>query len=377
MDIRIIKPLQGSVLRGQVTMPPSKSLSHRALIAAFLSGCTAENLAGNTDIAATRGCLSALRTGGVLECGESGSTMRFLMPLSLVLRETAVFTGSPGLLRRPMEPYFNFFDAERLDNGYRLRGKLQPGRYPLKGNVSSQFVTGLMFALPMLGGNSEIILTSPLESKPYADMTVQVLSAFGIDIKEVSGGYFIPGNQKYRPCHYTVEGDQSAAAFWRVANALGAEIDCKGLNPRTVQGDSVMESIIQNHERVIDVRECPDLVPALAVLCCFGQGESRIVNAGRLRLKESDRLSTISAELNRLGAKIEELPESLIIQGVASLAGGDVYGHNDHRIAMALAIAAMRCRSPVTIHGAECTEKSYPRFFEDFKSLGGYYEQLG
>ncbi|MCL2004001.1 MAG: 3-phosphoshikimate 1-carboxyvinyltransferase [Oscillospiraceae bacterium] len=369
--------IQPGLLRGEVTVPPSKSLSHRALIASFLSnGGVVENLAENDDIAATRDCLDGIKTGGVLNCRESGSTMRFLIPLALVFREEAFFIGSGRLLERPMEPYARFFDMRRSEDGFAVRGKLKPGRFPLPGNVSSQFVTGLLFALPLLDGESEITLTSPLESKPYVDLTLQALTAFGVRIDAAPDGWAVPGRQAYRPCRYTVEGDESAAAFWRVANALGSEVTCAGLNPNSIQGDRVMTDIIRDGVRVIDVRECPDLVPALAVLCCFRDGESRIVNAGRLRIKESDRLSAVTLELNRLGARIAELPDGLVIQGVQTLNGGSISSHNDHRIAMALAIAATRCGGAVTIRGAECAGKSYPGFFEDFRALGGLYEYI-
>ena len=369
--------IQPGLLRGEVTVPPSKSLSHRALIASFLSnGGDAANLAENDDIAATRECLNAIKSGGVLDCRESGSTMRFLIPLALVFRNEATFLGSPRLLERPMEPYLKLFDARRFDTGFTLRGKLAPGRFSLPGNVSSQFITGLMFALPLLKGGSEIVLTTALESAPYVDLTLQVLKDFGIRIEPSADGWAIPGNQAYRPCRYIVEGDESAAAFWRVANALGSDIILSGLNHGSIQGDRVMADIIRDDTRVIDVRECPDLVPALAVLCCFRGGESRIINAGRLRTKESDRLSAIADELNKLGANITELPDGLIIEGKPDLNGGGVNSHNDHRIAMALAIAATRCRGAVTIDGTQSVYKSYPRFFDDYNALGGRYEYI-
>ena len=369
--------IQPGPLRGEVTAPPSKSLSHRALIASFLShGGIVENLAENDDIAATRDCLEAIKTGGVLNCRESGSTIRFLIPLALVFRDEAAFTGSKRLLERPLEPYLKLFGAERTETGFILRGKLKPGRFSLPGNVSSQFITGLLFALPLLDGESRIVLTSALESKPYVDLTLQVLNAYGIRIDSAADGWAVPGGQTYRPCRYAVEGDESAAAFWRVANALGSDVICGGLNPHSIQGDRVIENIIREDARVIDARECPDLVPALAVLCCFRDGESRVVNAGRLRIKESDRLSAIAGELNKLGAKITELPDGLVIQGAPALNGGNVNSHNDHRIAMALAVAATRCVGAVTIRGAECVSKSYPAFFEDFNTLGGRYEYV-
>ncbi|MDR0292823.1 MAG: 3-phosphoshikimate 1-carboxyvinyltransferase [Oscillospiraceae bacterium] len=385
------------LLRGTVTVPPSKSLSHRALIASFLAGRgTVKNLAENSDIDATRDCLDALRNGGICDCRDSGSTMRFLVPLALVLNGGGTFTGNGRLPERPMGPYFELFtqkgvSVERSENGFTLRGALQPGCYSLPGNVSSQFVTGLLFALPLLNGESTIVLTSPLESASYAALTLQVLSAFGIQIEPVPDGWCIPGGQAYRPCDYTVEGDESAAAFWRVANALGSAITYKGLNPHSIQGDCAMRAIIDGDIRVIDVRECPDLVPALAVLCCFREGESRIVHAERLRLKECDRLAVMAGELNALGASVTELPDGLIIQGLASpveenideaggeglhgrrplLRGGNAGSHSDHRVPMSLAIAATRCRAPVTIRGAECVEKSYPLFWKDFSALGG------
>ncbi|MEG1441921.1 MAG: 3-phosphoshikimate 1-carboxyvinyltransferase, partial [Oscillospiraceae bacterium] len=278
------------------------------------------------------------------------------------------------------------------DDFIRVKGHLKAGVYELPGDVSSQFVTGLMLALPLLEGNSKIVISSPLESKGYVDITIDVLKSFGISIKNKGYSEFIiKGGQKYKPTDYKVEGDYSQAAFFLVAGALGCDIVCDNLRENSVQGDKKILDIIDKlggkirklddggicavrtdvmHGGVIDARDIPDLVPIIAVLCSFCRGESRIINAGRLRLKESDRLLAISTELKRLGVNIIEGSDSLKIVGGDLLVPNTVSAWNDHRIVMAIAIGACRTEGSIEIVGAEAAvQKSYPEFFEVYKNL--------
>ena len=375
-------------LKGVITPPPSKSYSHRALIAAALAGAGSEltNLADSKDIAATRRCLEALAAPGnelpLLDCGESGSTLRFLIPVALALRGGARFTGQGRLMERPQKPYFDLFDEkdifyEQKDGVLTVKGALTPGEYRLPGDVSSQFFTGLLYALPLLNeGTSQIILTSPLESRAYVDMTVEVMEHFGVQVEETSTGWTVPGGQSYRPNVLTVEADWSQAGFFYAALGLGNDLDIRGMNPDSTQGDRIIvpyyEKLARDGDVELDVSQCPDLVPPLTVYAAVRTGTTRIVNAARLRIKESDRLATVTATLNALGANIEEHPDSLTIHGVDALSGGvSVDCCNDHRIAMMAAVAATRCKEPVTLLGAQCVDKSYPTFWKDYEALGG------
>ncbi|MEY8402412.1 3-phosphoshikimate 1-carboxyvinyltransferase [Oscillospiraceae bacterium 44-34] len=379
-------------LEGTVTPPPSKSQAHRAILAQLLAGGgTVSNLAASQDIEATRRCAAALKTEGdglpLLDCGESGSTLRFLIPIALALRGGGIFTGRGRLMERPQKPYFDIFDEkgisyEQKDGVLTVRGELKPGEYRLPGNVSSQFVTGLLYALPLLDGDSEIMLTSPLESRGYVDMTLEVLDRFGIQIEVLEDGYLVPGGQKYRPCDLEVEADWSQAAFWLAAGSLGNPVLTVGLSDQSTQGDRVIDEHFASfawgtwRTVEIDVSDCPDLLPPLAVMAAFHDGATRLTNAARLRLKESDRLATVTKMLTALGGQVEEGPDWLAIPGTRFLKGGTVDGANDHRIVMAAAIAATRCTGPVTILGAEAVNKSYPTFWEEYKRLGGEFDVL-
>lgn len=375
-------------LSGPITPPPSKSQAHRAIIAAALAEGESRigNLARSQDILATQSCMAALKAPGTglpaLDCGESGSTLRFLIPVALVLRGGGVFSGRGRLMERPQEPYFQIFQEKGVSYGQKegtltVSGTLTPGRYPLRGDVSSQFITGLLYALPLLEGDSDIMLTTPLESKGYVDMTLDVLARFGIGVEDRDGQSFhIPGGQKYRARSFTVEADWSQAGFWYAANGLGGSVKILGMDAASKQGDKIIApyyvKLCGPGEAVLDVSQCPDLVPALAVQAALRAGETtQIVNAARLRIKESDRLDTVTTELSKLGAKVAQTPDALVIEGVDRLTGGEVDSHNDHRIAMMLAVAATRAAGPVTIRGAESVNKSYPNFWEDYKSLGG------
>lgn len=394
-------------LKGTVTPPPSKSQAHRLIIAAALSDgfCKLSNVDLSEDIQATLRCMRTLDADAsadgtiirgadlvdgheepapeVMDCGESGSTLRFLIPVSLALKGGGKFTGHGRLMERPQEPYFALFREkgifyEQKDGVLTVRGKLTPGVYTLPGNVSSQFITGLLYALPLLEGDSEIRLTTDLESRGYVDMTLDALDKFGVKAEYDGKRTFrVPGNQYYQHQNLAIEADWSNAAFWYGARFLGCPVEIGGLDQASVQGD---QAIARFYEQMggkgsleLDVSQCPDLVPPLAAMAALRAGETTaIVNAGRLRIKESDRLATVTEVLNALGAQVEEYEDHLVIHGKEKLAGGvTVSGHNDHRIAMMAAIAAIRCEEPVTITGAECVKKSYPRFWEDYRRLGG------
>ena len=285
-------------------------------------------------------------------------------------------------MERPLEPYFELCGQDRItvkkENGtVTFDGKLRGGTYRLAGNISSQFITGLLFALPLVEADSRILLTTPLESAGYVDMTIQALAAFGIEIENTDNAEFrIRGSQRYQPHNCAVEGDYSQAAFFFVANALGSEVSLSGLREDSLQGDREILPIIKKMGTPlagmeIDVSQIPDLVPVLAVLATQAEGVTRLTNAKRLRIKESDRLHTTTQELQKLGAEIVEHEDELIIAGKTNLTGGVTCAHNDHRIAMALAIAATACSGAVTIQGAECVRKSYGNFWEDYQRLGG------
>lgn len=399
-----IEPAQ---LKGTVTPPPSKSQAHRLIIAAALSDgfCKLSNVDLSEDIQATLRCMRTLDAdasadgtiirGGdlvdgheepapeVMDCGESGSTLRFLIPVALALKGGGKFTGHGRLMERPQGPYFALFREkgifyEQKDGVLTVRGRLTPGIYTLPGDVSSQFITGLLYALPLLEGDSEIRLTTDLESRGYVDMTLDALDIFGVKAEYDGKRTFrVPGNQYYQHQNLAIEADWSNAAFWYGARFLGCPVEIGGLDQASVQGDRAIagfyEQMRGKGSLELDVSQCPDLVPPLAAMAALRAGETTaIVNAGRLRIKESDRLATVTEVLNALGAQVEEYEDYLVIHGRERLAGGvTVSGHNDHRIAMMAAIAAIRCEGPVTITGAECVKKSYPRFWEDYRRLGG------
>ncbi len=373
-------------LRGAVTPPPSKSQAHRYLISAALAGegSVLRNLADSQDIQATRRCLAQLKTDSPffphLDCGESGSTLRFLIPLALVLRGGGVFTGRGRLMERPQKPYFDLFDEkgiryEQSEGMLAVEGTLPPGVYRLPGSVSSQFVTGLLYALPLLEDSSEIVLTTPLESRSYVDMTLEALDRFGVAVEQKPEGFRVPGRQAYAPAEAEVEADWSQAAFWLAAASLGSAVSVEGLRRDSLQGDRAVVSHLERLERSgeaeLDVSDCPDLLPPLSAAAALGRGTAHFTNAARLRIKESDRLASITAALTALGADVEEGPDSLTIRGREQLAGGTVDCCNDHRIAMMAAVAATRCSGPVTLLGAECVAKSYPDFWKHYRMLGG------
>jgi 3-phosphoshikimate 1-carboxyvinyltransferase len=406
-------------LQGEITVPPSKSLCHRAIIAAGLSRgqSNINNIIYSDDITATCDGMKALGVeinkenenlnidganfgSGIqsdINCIESGSTLRFLIPIALLTGKAVTFTGRGRLCSRPLTPYYELFERGNISYSNKeglpltVCGTLNPGTFEITGNISSQFVTGLMFSLPLLKGDSKIIITTELESKGYVDLTIDVLDDFGIKIENNNySEFYINGSQEYKAIDYTVEGDFSQAAFWLVAGILGREIQCNSIDSDSLQGDRAIVDIIKamggdiavNKDKIvtkasktkgitIDASECPDLVPILSVLASLSEGTTHIVNAERLRIKESDRLKAMATELKKLGAQVEERQDGLIIKGVNSLKGGTVDSWKDHRIAMALSVASIKCTEPVIITNSDSVKKSYPKFFDDFKSLGG------
>ena len=403
MDIQITP----HSLSGAVTPPPSKSQAHRLLIAAALAAgtSTVENIAFSQDVEATLRCLTALGgsweqlapgtleitgIGGLsrekggelphLDCGESGSTLRFFLPIALAVAGGGVFTGHGRLMERPQGPYFDLFrekgiSYQQADGVLTVQGSLTPGEYRLPGNVSSQFFTGLLFALPLLKGPSQIIPTTPVESWDYILMTLDALAGAGIAVPEPrQGSLFQVSPHPYRSFDRCVEADWSQAGFWYAAAFLDNAVSVQGLRPDSTQGDKVVSDLYwrlaRPGDREIDVSGCPDLLPPLAVMAAGASGTTHFTGAARLRMKESDRLSTVRAMLTALGCRCEEGPDSLTVTG-GPLTGGTVDGANDHRIVMAAAIAATACAAPVTILGAEAVSKSYPTFWEEYQRLGG------
>ncbi len=405
-------------LSGSLRVPSSKSMTHRELIAAALADgeSVVHGVTPSQDIEATVRILSLMGakfiseeaeggltfhvSGGLskqdslleADAGESGSTLRFSIPLGLISGNEVRYEGHGKLPARPLTPYYGIFDEKQIsydnDKGLPLtvKGHLKGGVYELPGDVSSQFFTGLLFALPLAQEDSTLRSTTTLESKSYVDMTLDTLARHGITIHEKTPElYEIPGGQSYRNGIFSVEGDYSQAAFWLVAGIVGGEISLTGLSATSKQGDKAILEILQEmgghisedggtitakksdtHGTVIDAEDCPDLVPVLAALASVSRGRTEIIHAARVRLKECDRLHAMAVELTKLGARIEEKPDGLVIDGVENLTGGTVSSWNDHRIAMALAAISPKCTGDLTIEGAESVRKSYPGFWEDF-----------
>jgi len=367
--------LRPGKLAGEIAAMPSKYELHRLMIASHLAGMRLDGYPViSDDIAVTKECLQ--NTSG--NCRESGSTLRFLLPVMAALGMEVTFTGTGRLPERPMQPLVDLLrahgctiDNERLP--ITISGQLRPGTFTMPGNITSQYITGLLFALPLLPGNSEIVLTSPLESAGYVQMTLRTLKKFGVTIDETQTGWRIFGPQRYLStvnCQLSAEGDWSSAAFWLAANALGSDILVTGLDETSAQSDRAI-TVLLEHRGIMDASQYTDLAPIMAAVMALTPGEGRIVNGARLRLKESDRLHAMAENLNAIGGDVTELPDGLVILGKASLKGGEADSFGDHRIAMAMAIAALCCEGPVTLHGAQAVRKSYPAFWEDYQRLGG------
>ena len=421
-------------LKGEIVIPSSKSIGHREIICSGLASGKSiiDNISISKDIEATieglknfgakineipskfqeRCAFSIEGTDGkinlknkIIDCKESGSTLRFLIPLGILSNEKIIFKGHGKLIERPLDPYFEIFNEKRIayktfndkiNLPLEICGNLKSGTYSLVGNISSQFISGLLFALPLCSGNSIIEITTKLESESYINLTLDVLKKYGIEIiNENHKRYIIKGNQKYKNVETSVEGDYSQGAFWLVAGALSENIKSIGLNLNSSQGDKKIVDILKEMNAnlkiseneiismksktrgiIIDGSDCPDIIPILTVLASVSDGVTKIINSERLRYKECDRLTAIATELNKIGADIQELSDGLIINGKKSLKGGEVFCWNDHRIAMSLAVASIKCSEKLILRGTECVEKSYPEFWKDFASLGGNIEEI-
>lgn len=385
-----------SSLNGTLKLPESKSDAHRALICARLAGSSVEIRSKSEDITATENALDTVFGGGnTVDCGESGSTLRFLIPLAAALGKEITFTGGGRLGERPLDEYLLLLPEHgvKCERGegfiLRISGKLTPGLFEIKGDVSSQYITGLLFSLPLLEGESEIRLTTALQSKPYIDMTVNTLKRFGIRVDETENGWKIKGSQCYKPASYTVESDWSQAAFFLAGGVLSGRVTLEGLNNSSPQGDREIVNVLRRFGAVItsengritaeksqlkginiNVSDIPDAVPAVAVLAAFANGKTVITGGERLRLKESDRIKSVVYNLNKMGISAVETSDGMIITG-GTPKGAELCGFNDHRIVMAFAVAALAAKGETLISDSESVNKSYPAFFADYRALGG------
>lgn len=414
-------------LNGYIDVVPSKSYSHRAIIAASLANGTSKisNIIFSDDIKRTidackafgaeiecydnyliiKGSKEVLRKESVMNAGESGSTIRFMIPIMLTNPSEITFTGQNHLNKRPLDTFYELFDQDGIEYNHpsdsymplKTKGCLKGGVYEIRGDISSQFITGLLFALPLLKNDSCIKITTNLESKSYIDLTLDILKLFNIEI--INNDYkefIIRGNQEYKACDYTVEGDFSQAAFFLVMGVLGNDIKLGCMNLNSLQGDRkiiediktlggdiiVKDNYIKAINRelkgsTIDFSQSPDLGPILSVLASVSKGNSKFINASRLRIKECDRITCVKEELNKMGAIVSESQDEMYFIGVDKLEGSEnLNSHNDHRIAMSLAVASTISSSPLIIENAECVKKSYPHFWDDFKKIGGDFDVI-
>ena len=417
-----MKIIKADKLVGELSPPPSKSVLHRYIIASSLAKGISkiENISFSEDIIAT---IEAMKKLGAkieqkdnyllidgsdtfknlnenieIDCNESGSTLRFLFPLSIVEENKVLFKGRGKLFKRPMTPYFQNFEKYKIKHSYidenkiLLEGKLKAGIYEIDGNISSQFITGLLFSLPLLEGESKIIINGKLESSNYIDISLDCLSKFGIKIINNSYQEFIiGGNQSYKVGNYRTEADYSQAAFFLVANAIGSKIRINDLSEDSLQGDKKIIDYISEIDNwnskdtlILDGSETPDIIPILSLKAAVSGKKIEIVNVERLRIKESDRLKATVEELSKLNFDLIEKKDSILINSrenfkvnknekVVSLSA-----HSDHRIAMMIAIAATCYDGEILLDNLDCVKKSYPNFWEVFLSLGGkIYEYLG
>ena len=427
--------IKNSQLSGNVQIPASKSVAHRAYICASLVATPTEIHCNSdsVDIRATRECLTRLETARtdtasdiLLDCKESGSTLRFLLPLACVLTQRlgrpVRFTGADYLAKRPLSPLVE----ELCSHGAAISapgafpltvsGGLTSGIYTLPGNISSQYISGLLMALPLLSGDSEIHVTGTRESVSYIGLTIAMQKTFGISITETDYGYFVPGRQTYlSPGTLTIEADWSSAAFWLAAGAIGETAPLlTGLSLDSAQGDRAVLQILESfgavilrtedgisiqkptvlHGTIVDASDVPDLIPVLAVVAAHAEGKTEFINAGRLRIKESDRIVSTEELLQHLGVKTKSTQDTLTVYGTASGANPvsdsapalsdavapdteyiAVRSFNDHRIAMSAAVAATVSNRPLLLTQAEAVSKSYPTFYEHYKNLGGQFQE--
>ena len=403
---------------GVLAAPPSKSMAHRAVLCAALADGESRltGLAHSQDIDATLGAAAALgeqveageswaRIAGAaplqapaapVDCCESGSTLRFLIPLAALTGRPVAFTGRGRLMQRPQSVYQELFASQGLRFGQEgdtltVAGPLRPGCFSLAGDVSSQFISGLLFALPLLDGDSRLCLKPPVESRSYIEMTRAAQSRFGVASAWLDEYTLaVPGGQAYRPRDMAIEGDWSQAAFPAALGVLAGDVTVTGLEPGTLQGDAVILDILRRcggraeavpggvrfqksalHGTKIDLADCPDLGPILMALGLLCEGETLITNAGRLRLKESDRIAAMEQELRKLGGRIESDGGTVTVRRSALHApAGPLWGHNDHRVVMSLTVLAAAAGLPVQIDGAEAVAKSWPGFFAAVRQLG-------
>ena len=392
----VIKP---GALRGVTAAPPSKSMAHRMLICAALAEgeSLVQPIELSEDILATMDGLRALGAGivqegdalrvtgcrpaeaesGVIPCRESGSTLRFLLPLCLLSGKEMTLTGSERLLSRPLDVYETLcaergFSLERTAEGIRVRGKLTPGEYTVRGDLSSQFLTGLLYALSLLDGESEIRILPPIESEPYLEMTLEALAEAGVPAKRPEKERLvIPGGQRFRAGQKTVEGDWSNAAFFEALRQAGNDLRITGLREDSLQGDKVCREYfrrIREGGACVDVTDCPDLAPVLmafAAMC----GGARLEGTRRLRFKESDRGQAMAEELAKFGVDVRMEENAIEVGGGMKAPAEALQGHHDHRIVMAMAV--MCSHTGGVIEGAEAVRKSWPRFWDAMRSLGG------
>ena len=417
-----MKIIKADKLVGELSPPPSKSVLHRYIIASSLAKGVSkiENISFSEDIIAT---IEAMKKLGAnieqkenyllidgsdtfknlnenieIDCNESGSTLRFLFPLSIVEENKVLFKGRGKLFKRPMTPYFENFEKYKIKHSYidenaiLLEGKLKAGIYEIDGNISSQFITGLLFSLPLLDGKSKIIINRKLESSNYIDISLDCLSKFGIKIINNSYQEFvIEGNQSYRAGNYRTEADYSQAAFFLVANAIGSKIKINDLSENSLQGDKKIIDYISEIDNwnskdtlVLDGSETPDIIPILSLKAAVSGKKIEIINVERLRIKESDRLKATVEELSKLNFDLIEKKDSILINSREALKANknekivSLSAHSDHRIAMMIAIAATCYDGEILLDNLDCVKKSYPNFWEVFLSLGGkIYEYLG
>ena len=399
MNIKIYK----GIAKGAIKAPPSKSYAHRLLIACALANGNGKisGIIDSDDMQATLNCISALGLkyekkgeevsffGGdfinshrMFNCFESGSTLRFFIPIALALGNEASFVGTPRLISRGIEIYEEIFKkqgilVEKTETSIKLKGKLKPDTFFVKGNVSSQFISGLIFALPLLKGDSKIVITTELESKAYVDITIDAVKKFGIETCHHGNEIFIKGNQKYTPANLTVEGDASNSAFLDAFNILGGDVSVLDINEDTIQPDYIYKRYFKEIEHctpTISLSDCPDLGPVTFALASLKNG-AHFVGTKRLKIKESDRAEAMASELRVLGGEVIVNENDVIVNKINEIKpNATLFCHNDHRIAMSLAIVLTTVGG--TLMGCECVKKSYPHFFEDLRTLGIKWEEV-
>ena len=409
--------IQKSFLQGEIKIPPSKSAAHRSIICAALAKGVSlvSPISLSKDIKATifavksigakveingdtliiDGTNTFINKSAEIDCCESGSTLRFLIPICAVGGVNAVFVGQGKLPERPIGAFLDLLPQHNVEcesaGGLplKIKGKLTNGEFKIQGNISSQYITGLLLSLPLLDGDSEIILTTSLESKAYVDMTIDIMKSFGVTIETTQSGYFIKGRQEYKPQNFIVEADWSQAGFFITAGAINGDLKLLGLNINSVQGDKEVVNIFKKmgadltfednilyvkKSRLvgvdIDASQIPDAVPTLAVALAFAKGKSKIYGAERLRIKESDRIESTVNGLNNIGIKAVATSDGMIIYGDSAVCG-KIKGYNDHRIVMSFSVAGSNIDGVTVIDDAMSVNKSYPDFFDEFNKLGG------